>query len=210
MLNYYEARRPEYEEIYNKPERQEDLKWLENEVCDLVDGLKVFELACGTGYWTRHICKNAKRVHATDASLQLVESTAMSISDSNVTFEVVDALSIPSTLEYNCCLACFFYSHVPKSSQHKFLKGISDALPLNTLVILFDNNFVEQSSSPISKMSSEGDTFQNRKLSNGKVHEVLKNFPTEEQLKKTLSHIYSDVRIKQSQYFWLCSCMTRS
>ena len=65
MLDYYEQRQPEYEAIYARPERQQDLAWLEREIVQRVSGRRVLEIACGTGYWTRRIAPAVLSVVAT-------------------------------------------------------------------------------------------------------------------------------------------------
>lgn len=45
MLQYYEQRHPDYEAIYEKPERQDGLFWLEDRLKDVVSGKRVLEIA---------------------------------------------------------------------------------------------------------------------------------------------------------------------
>ncbi len=53
MTDYYAKRASEYERIYQKPERQEDLRQLQATVAGSFVGLDLLEIACGTGYWTQ-------------------------------------------------------------------------------------------------------------------------------------------------------------
>ena len=71
LIEYYTQRAPEYERIYHRPERQPDLRKLEQLVTQAFGGLDVLEIACGTGYWTQHIAKRARSILATDYSGQL-------------------------------------------------------------------------------------------------------------------------------------------
>ena len=52
---YYAARAPEYDRIYQKPERQGDLLELVAYLPSLFVGRRVLDIACGTGFWTQHI-----------------------------------------------------------------------------------------------------------------------------------------------------------
>ena len=52
LEKYYSKRASEYEQIYEKPERQHELEWLRNRIPMLFRGKTVLEVACGTGYWT--------------------------------------------------------------------------------------------------------------------------------------------------------------
>ena len=73
LIRYYSARAPEYEEIYERPERQRDLVRLRRILTDLTSCERVLELACGTGFWTRVMARSASAVHAVDASYESVE-----------------------------------------------------------------------------------------------------------------------------------------
>lgn len=50
-----------------------------------------------------------------------------------------------------------------------------------------DNRFVQTSNLPITRRDAEGNTYQNRSVDDGSVHEVLKNFPTADELRTLLA-----------------------
>ena len=52
LLDYYARRAQEYEQIYQKPERQIKLALLKAYLIKLLAERDVLEVACGTGYWT--------------------------------------------------------------------------------------------------------------------------------------------------------------
>lgn len=205
MLDYYEQRQREYEAVYAKPERQEDLAWLEDEVLRQVSGRCVLELACGTGYWTRRICRTARSVHATDASTQLTASALASCRGGNVTSGVLDAYAVPENIDHECIVAEFFYSHVPVNEREPFVAGIANAVMPGCRLVLFDNRYVEGSSTPIARRAATGDTYQLRELSDGSTHEVLKNFPALSKVAAALSRYFGRVSIQESRYYWLAS-----
>src|SRR5256885_17152605 len=66
ILDYYAARAHEYERVYEKPERRDDLAILHRIIPELFLGRDVLEVACGTGYWTRRIGASAAHVTACD------------------------------------------------------------------------------------------------------------------------------------------------
>ena len=45
-------------------------------------------------------------------------------------------------------------------------------------VVMLDNSFVQTQSTPLIRRDADGNSYQNRSLDDGSVHEVLKNFPT--------------------------------
>ncbi len=62
MVSYYKDRANEYEKIYSKPERQNDLLLAGQILQDIFHDKEVFEIACGTGYWTEKISKTAHSI----------------------------------------------------------------------------------------------------------------------------------------------------
>ena len=62
IVTYYANRAKEYERIYQKPERQDDLGWLRDFVGSTFADTHVFEVACGTGYWTEILARSAASV----------------------------------------------------------------------------------------------------------------------------------------------------
>ena len=64
LAAYYAARAAEYDRVYLKPERQDDLRQIEDWLPGRFDGKHVLELACGTGWWTRLIAPRAASVLA--------------------------------------------------------------------------------------------------------------------------------------------------
>lgn len=55
MVPYCAARTPEYDRIYQKPERQGDIAMVREMLPPLFAGKRVLEIACGTGFWTQFI-----------------------------------------------------------------------------------------------------------------------------------------------------------
>jgi len=69
--------------------------------------------------------------------------------------------------------------------------------------VLLDNLFVAGSSSPVSERDANGDTYQSRTLSDGSIHRVLKNFPTEARLHALAeSGAGASPAYRKCQYYW--------
>ena len=73
MEQYYSKRAAEYEQIYQKPERQHELEWLRGRIPAIFRDRTVLEVACGTGYWTQYIARTAAKVHACDINDSVLE-----------------------------------------------------------------------------------------------------------------------------------------
>ena len=69
-------------------------------------------------------------------------------------------------------------------------------------VVLFDNRFVDGSSSPISRRDEGGNTFQWRQLESGDAHEVRKNFFRGEELRALCAPLGPDLLLRQWRYYW--------
>jgi len=183
MQSYYAARAGEYDRVYQKPERQSDLRQIEQWLPPLLSGATVLEVACGTGYWTQFIAPAASAVVAIDSAPETLQIARQRVGGANVLFQLGDAYALAETgRSFDAAFAGFWFSHVPLERQREFLAGLHAALMPGARVVLLDNLFVEGSSSAIAEQDEQGNTYQCRSLSNGSTHRVLKNFPTEAQL----------------------------
>src|SRR5512139_2371072 len=72
IVSYYAKRAAEYERIYDRPERREDLRRLRDFVERTFAGAHVFEVACGTGYWTEVAARSSAAIVATDINEEVL------------------------------------------------------------------------------------------------------------------------------------------
>ncbi len=68
-----------------------------------------------------------------------------------------------------------------------------------------DNCYVEGSNHPISRTDGDGNTYQDRVLGNGTGYEVLKNFPSRQELEDAVAPYGVDIEYEASEYFWCLS-----
>jgi demethylmenaquinone methyltransferase/2-methoxy-6-polyprenyl-1,4-benzoquinol methylase len=211
MIKYYADRAKEYERVYAKPERQNDLRRLREFVESAFVGAHVLELACGTGYWTEIIARTASSVLATDINEEgLAVARARAIDPMRVTFRREDAYSLPVfSQKFTGGLAAFWWSHVPKARLSSFLSGFHQLFSPGAKIVFFDNLYVEGSSTPVSRTDTFGNTYQKRSLENGSIHEVLKNFPSESQLSRAVEGMAVEVRVELLQYYWILCYVLR-
>ncbi len=207
MKAYYAARAWEYERIFAKPERQADLRILEERIPSLLAEKRVLEIACGTGYWTQHIAGTARRILATDLTTEtLAVARNKNLPEEKVRFAIADAFDLPAAEgPFDGAYAGFWWSHLRHSECRPFLKSLRRCLAPGALVVLLDNLYVEGSSTPVSRTDSEGNTWQERKLLNGEKHEVLKNFPTEGELSEAVKGFGTNPQYAALEYYWLFS-----
>ena len=205
LAAYYAARAREYERIYDKPERQADLARLRALIPAFFAGRDVLEIACGTGYWTQHIAKAARRVTATDINPETLEiARAKSFPSANVTIEVADVYRLEGRhTGYTGAFAGFWWSHVPRAQRREFVTALHRALRPGAVVVALDNRYVEGSSTPIAYVDADGNSFQCRRLDDGSEHSVLKNFPDEAELVAELGDSARAVEYTALEYYWL-------
>jgi len=205
LRRYYAARAREYDRIYEKPERQADLRKLEAMLPDTLAGRRVLEVACGTGYWTQFIIRRAKSVLAVDASPETLElAAARQLPPGKVELRVADAYDLPDALgQFEGAFAGFWWSHVPVREQARFLDSLDRRLLPGAKVVLLDNLYVEGSSTPVSRRDEDGNTYQRRRLADGSEHVVLKNFPTEQQLRDAVRECGRNMKFVRLEYYWV-------
>ena len=205
MAGYYAKRAEEYELIFQKPERQNDLRALRTFVVEAFAGRHVLEIACGTGYWTQVLARSAASVVATDINDEVLEiARSKPRVQDNVEFRCEDAYALPSFPQlFTGGMAGFWWSHVPKARLRPFLAGLHKAFAPGATLVFLDNAYVQGSSTPVSRRDADGNTYQRRTLSDGSTHEVLKNFPTEEELRSALHGLADNVRVGFLPYFWV-------
>jgi ubiquinone/menaquinone biosynthesis C-methylase UbiE len=203
MQKYYAARAPEYDEVYRKPERQQDLRAIEHWLPPLFTGATVLEVACGTGYWTSFIAQTARRILAVDAAPETMRLAQDRVTADKVTFVTGDAYQLPTHLgRFSAAFAGFWFSHVPRSRRIAFLRGVHAVLEPGAKFVLLDNRYIEGSSTPIAESDAEGNTYQTRTLKDGSTHRVLKNFPSEDELQSMIAGLGENGRFTVWPYYW--------
>lgn len=180
LIEYYKERAKEYEQIYSKPERQEDLKRVAEILQEFYSGKSLVEIACGTGYWTERIAETARSIIATDINDSVLEvARSKSYINNNVTFKNQDLFSLNPDKKYENLFGGFIWSHILLQEFDEFILKVNGMIKENGTIIFIDNNYVEGSSSKITYTDEFSNTFQTRNLQDGSTHLVLKNFPDE-------------------------------
>lgn len=208
MVAYYAKRAAEHDRIYDLPERQGDIRKLQQFCQTRFAGLEVLEVSCGTGYWTRFIAPSARSVTATDINEEvLVIARNRQLPRVAVEFHQADSYALPDfNRSFDAGFAGFWWSHVPKRRLGDFLAGFFRRLAPGAIIVFVDNRYVLGSSTPISRTDENGDTFQIRKLADGSTHEVLKNFPSSEELKAGVAGRATSVEVTLLDYYWILAC----
>ncbi len=121
-----------------------------------------------------------------------------------VSFELADAYALePQLGRFDAGLAVFWWSHVPRQRAAEFLDSFHRCLSGGARVLLMDNVYAEDSSTPVSEVDAQGNTYQMRPLADGSRLRVLKNFPSEDELRERLAPHSATFSFQALQYYWL-------
>src|SRR5262245_8501341 len=209
MVDYCEARASQFEAVYDRPERQADLRFLRSWLARQVRGLTLLEVACGSGYWTRVAATTAKAILATDCNPSPLEIARSKNLGPHVAFVRADAFALPTQgAQFDGGMAHFWWSHVTLADQQRFLMHLASKLRNQARLLMMDNNFVP-GSTPISRRDALGNTYQWRRLANGDEFEILKNFPTGEELHRSLEGACASVTVLQLEHYWALSAVLK-
>ena len=203
MKDYYAARAKEYDKIYAKPERQQDLRAIEQWLPTKFADAEVLEVAAGTGYWTQFIAPVVKRMVALDASQETLSIAKTRAGCADVDWVVGDAYQMPlAGQKFDAVFAGFWFSHIPREKLPAYVKYLNGFLKPGARVIFLDNLYVEGNSTPLSDRDAAGNTYQTRPLADGSTHKVLKNYPTELELSDLVSSFSRQFSYLTWQYYW--------
>jgi demethylmenaquinone methyltransferase/2-methoxy-6-polyprenyl-1,4-benzoquinol methylase len=207
LTAYYARRVHDYERVYAKPERQGDLAALRAVVADWLAGQDVLEIACGTGSWTEVISRAARSILATDTGDDVLAlARRKRYIRRNVRFAKADAFALNGLSGvFTAAFAGFWWSHIPIRRVSVFLAALRARLQPSALVVLADNRYVKGSNTPVSRIDTQGNTYQIRTLADGRTCEILKNFPDERALRSAAGGFGADVRYTNLTYFWCLS-----
>jgi SAM-dependent methyltransferase len=214
LARYYARRAAEYDRIYAKPERQADLRLLEAALPKLFVGRHVLEVACGTGWWTPHGARDAQGWLATDLQPETLAIARTRALPGCVRFAVADAHALHTVPgPFDAAFAGHWWSHVPLTELPAWLGALHTRLGVGARVVFLDNQWVPGSSTPIARCDEAGNTWQRRRLDDGSVHEVLKNFPAAAQAQAALQAAPGprpyDVQWQALKHYWLLSYALR-
>ena len=205
LQSYYAQRATEYERIYLKPERQAELRALEAWLPSVFAGRRVLEIACGTGWWTPHGARRAASWLASDLNPETLAIAREKDLPSCVRLAELDAwrLDTLGAQSFDAAFAGFWWRHVERARLPGWLDQLHARLQPVARVVFIDNRFVAGSSTPVARVDASGDRWQQRRLDDGSVHEVLKNFPTRDEAVAAIGPRARDIEWTEHPHYWV-------
>jgi ubiquinone/menaquinone biosynthesis C-methylase UbiE len=211
LEDYYRSRAPEYDRFYQNPVRQEDLARLRAWLTDHVRGRTILEVAAGTGYWTEVAASVCKAIVATDPVSETLAVAATRQLGSNVELLTADAYALPQfATAFDTGMAHFWWSHVEKQRQQAFLSEFMRCLEPDALVLIIDQIYVEGICPVVSRYDEWHNRYELRTLQSGETYEIVKNYPTDEELQASLAPFAEDIRIMRLHHYWALSARNRA
>jgi SAM-dependent methyltransferase len=189
MTRYYARRAGEYERVYILPAWQSGIAEVRRRAAGLFAGRRVFEIACGTGYWTERLASVATSVHATDLNEEaLALARARPYPLGNVTFAVRDAYTpADEPARWDAGFAGLWLSHVDATRMDAFLDAFHSHLLRGAVVLAFDERDEPTRSARVTRVDeATGNRYEGRRLDNGERYEIVKNFIDEPRLRRAL------------------------
>ncbi len=206
MVSYYARRAAEYEKIYRLPEWQRDLDELQRLVPEFFAGRRVFEVACGTGYWTGYTALAAAEICATDVNEEtLAIARSRSYGDVCVALHRADAYH-PYAVgrRFDGGLAAFWLSHVDLGRMEEFLAAFYSCLDPGARVLMFDERASETRRRPASRTDATN-RYEMRTLQSGERFEIVKNLYDERTLRELFDGWADDLQYRTLENFWVLS-----
>jgi SAM-dependent methyltransferase len=174
-------------------------------------GHRVLEIACGTGYWTEVIADTAESVLATDVDATMISLARERLARrSNVQCHAADAYALDGVRgQFTAAFSHWWWSHVPKSRVRGFLGVLHDKLVPGALVVFADQLRYD---CPHRWEDQEGNLLEERVLPDGSRWEIVKNFPSEEELARELAGIAESVAYREypGARYWALTYNTRA
>ena len=179
QIEYYRKRAPEYDDWFYQRGRYDEgvrrhAEWQAEIECAraalrslgrIDDAL---ELACGTGLWTEHLLKQARRLTAVDASPEVIELALRRVRhDPRVVFEVADLFAYQPVQRYDLVAFAFWLSHVPPERVAAFFDLLRRCLRPGGMVFAVDQ-------AEMANKRTSADRLQERDLADGSTFQVVK------------------------------------
>ncbi len=203
---YYSKRASEYEQIYfrdNKERRQE----IDDEVIrlkELATDKSIIELACGTGYWTTRVSETASDIIASDFSQEMIVEAKKKSYRCPIQFLQADLHNPP--FEASSCdllLLGFWLSHEPCQDYPTLFNTLKKLIKQNGKIWMIDNNPPAEGSKfeSVGK-DSFGNNYKKRFLDDETEYSILKNYFTDESLRKILEPYFEIELLIHKRYYW--------
>lgn len=196
-MNRYYAERMKY---YDEGATAIEDNWVTPELVEhvkrLLAGRDVLEVACGTGLWTEWLAPAAASITATDYSVEALEIAARKpFPPGKVKFQQADAYALSACPgPYGGHFSADWWSHIPISKRQEFLRAVNARLKPGAVVVVIDQRYWPKTKE---FRDNEGNWVQGRTVRDGRRFDVVKNFPSKEEMLADVAPWATDIEYRE-------------
>ncbi|HVI16391.1 MAG TPA: class I SAM-dependent methyltransferase, partial [Pseudolabrys sp.] len=128
---------------------------------------------------------------------------------SNVKLRTADAFALPKFgSPFDVGMAHMWWSHVGKERRQEFLSLFVSRLEPRAVILMIDQ--VSGGCSSVSRQDEWGNLMTLRTLESGATFEIIKNYPSSEELCDDFAKVCDDIEIMLLPHFWALSARVRA
>ena len=207
MISYYRDRAQEYDrkayDPHEQPARQADIRKSTQILQKVFAGKSVLEIATGPGFWTKIIAETAKSVTATDINEAVIDlARKKQYPEGKVTFRVADMYALSDMPPHDALFGGFIFSHILKQDYDRFLDTINKYVVPGGTIVLMDNNRT-LTPRPADRTDEQGNNYRLRTLEDESKHEIVKNYPTEDEFRDLLRNRSTNMDFQDMEHYWI-------
>lgn len=206
LIQYYRQRASEYEQIYyrDQPARRAELEANIEPLKAMVRDRTVLDLACGTGYWLEKMSETARYLVAADISREMIAEARGKNFIHPVDFVNADLHRAPfRDGQFEVVTLGFWYSHHPRQAYDDLFDTICRPLKSAGRVWMIDNNPpAEGITRESAGYDEQGNHYTWRSLNNGKKFVIMKNYPSEQELREALGARFLIDKLTFGTFYW--------
>ncbi len=212
---YYGARAAEYDAWWQRRGRYDrgadvNARWFD-EAAALEAALERFrpsgdilELACGTGFWTKVLARQARRLTAVDAAPEMLARARERVGEAPVEYLQADLFDWrPQAGAYDVCFFGFWLSHVPESRFEAFWEMVASALRPGGRAFFVDSVRSERSTAADHQLPAADEETMIRRLDDGREFRIVKRFFDPRELESRLARLGWRIRVEQTGEFFI-------
>lgn len=214
QLRYYRARAQEYDEWFERLGRYdrgpaENAQWFA-EVAEVRRALNerhpggdVLELAAGTGLWSGEILPRAATLTVVDGAPEMLALHEARLPDPRVRRIHADLFQWTPDRRFDWVVFCFWLSHVPAPLVADFFTRVGRALRPGGSFFFVDSLYTDVSTAKDHTLRPRTHDIQRRRLNDGREFEIVKRFPTPEELTQDLLRLGWSADVRATERFFL-------
>ena len=212
--DYYRARAPEFEQWILREGRyahgdEADAAWhhemaeLQRFVGSLTDG-SVFEIAAGTGWWTRLLAQRNRVVASDYAPEMLEESRRRDGAHVPLGRCRADAYRLPAADgAWDACMFGFWLSHVPVARSAEFIREAARIVRPGGWIVLVDSRQAKLSGASDQNTAGDRVQRQHRRLNDGREYTIWKIYWSPEELRSLLGLACTEIEVIETDQFFI-------